>query len=82
MHGPVPQCGAFLNAAPREQAVVPCCGPVWADLVKSFDLVLLPACTNAVHSHLFQVYCWYKSVLMFLFEGVTGEILVYFYFNF
>ena len=70
MHGPDPRCGACLNAALREQPVQPRCGPVWADLVESVDLVLLPACTNAVHSHLIQVYCRLKSAhrLMFLFK--------------
>lgn len=28
-----------LKAAPREQPVQPRCGPVWADLVESVDLV-------------------------------------------
>lgn len=55
MHGPYLRCGAFLNAAPREQPVQPRFGPVWADLVESVDLVSSPTCTNAVHSHLIQM---------------------------
>lgn len=60
MHGLNPQFGVCLIAASREQPVQLCCGPVWADMVESVDLVLLPVCTNAVRSHLIQVYCRFE----------------------
>lgn len=39
MHVLDPRFGVGLNTALREQAVLPRCGPVWADLVESVDLV-------------------------------------------
>lgn len=55
MHGPGPAAWCvFKNAALREQAVQPRCGPVWADSVESADLVSLPTRTDAVHPCLVQ----------------------------